>query len=287
MAHFTLMKTSPRACAGFTLHEVLVGLAVAGLAMIAIAKTVALLNRSGAMMLSSASGALAQQKTSAAIRRALDDVNRSRIPLNPIIMDGADISARRHPLASLKGTSAPRPSSDVISIVEVSPLHRGSITETLWSGNKFSITACGFAQIPDSAAFRSFIAAGTDEVFQLVGRIQQVSDSCGVFEGAAIAGLVSYSTPSPQGFISLWGVLREYSLFIDRSSQFRIASHVGMHVLENQPITRGVRSISLSATTSDTARFFKLTVSAPGAQALTTLTPSLFTERPAWEELWG
>ena len=40
---------------------------------------------------------------------------------------------------------------------------------------------------------------------------------------------------------------REYSLFVDRSSHFRIASHSGGRITENQPIVRGVERISLSA----------------------------------------
>lgn len=290
MARLALRKRgkTPPGCdsGGFTLYEVLIGIALVALASLAIAKTVSVMNHSGAVMLTSMTTTLAQQKTSAVITRALDDLNRSRLSLGPIILDGRTISESKHPLAKVRGTSAPRPGSDVISIVEVSPVHRGHIQETSFAQDEIQITACGFVAIPLSDAFRSFIAVGTTELFQLVGDIQPITASCAVLRGTPLAGLVGRATPLPQGFITLYGVLREYSLFIDRSGSFRIASHVGNRVLENQPITRGVRSLSLTVINSGDTRFFQTTVTAPNSKTLTTLTPSLFLNRSLWEEVW-
>jgi hypothetical protein len=287
MARLALIVAKKRQNAGFTLYEVLVGLGLAGLASLAIAKTISLMNHSGAVMLTSLTTTLAQRKTSAAITRALDDLNRSRLSLGPVVLDGGAISEAKHPLANLRGTSAPRPGSDIISIVEVSPLHRGNIRETSFVNGEIQITACGFTNIPLSAAFRSYIAVGSTEIFQLVGDVRPITDSCAVLEGTAITGVISRTGPSPQGFITLWGVVREYSLFVDKSGSFRIASHVGNRILENQPITRGLRSLSLKIVPSGSVRFFQIAVSAPGTKTLATLTPSLFIERPTWEEVWS
>lgn len=290
MDRLTLKKhrKAPPCCdsGGFTFYEVLVGIGLVALASLAITKTVSVMNHSGAVMLTSMTTTLAQQKTSAVVSRALDDLNRSRLSLGPVILDGSAISESKHPLANVRGTSAPRPGSDVISIVEVSPVHRGHIQETSFAQDEIKITACGFAAIPLSDAFRSFIAVGTTELFQLVGTIQPITDSCAVLRGTPLAGIVSRTTPLPQGFITLWGVLREYSLFIDRSGSFRIASHVGNRLLENQPITRGAHSLSITVTNSGDTRFFKTTVTAPNSKTLTTLTPSLFLNRSLWEEAW-
>lgn len=287
MGGYAVKNTAKNRSAGFTLYEALVGLGLAGLAALAVTKAVSLMNHSGASMLTGTNTIIAQQKANAAITRALENLNRSRLPLGPIILDGAEISLKKHPLANLKGTSAPRIDSDVLSIIEVSPLHRGTVTETSFANGTISITACGFVQLPLSTEFRSFIAVGSAGVFQLVGSMRQIAPACGLLEGISISGLLQNTAPSPQGFITVWGVLREYSLFVDRSSQFRIASHVGQRILENQPITRGIRALSLTLATATNTRFVKVAVSATGVKPLTTLAAPLFVQREIWEELWG
>ena len=283
--HRTLQKP-PSLQRGWTMMELVVGLGLTTLTALAISQAVTLISQSLGRVAGASSAHVAQLKAATMLRSALSDADRTRINLGPFITSQESISQQPHPLSSLTGTSAPRADSHILSIVELSPLHRGVVTSTTFQAGTVAIAACGFSAVPDSADFRSFVAVSPSGAVTLVGEVQKTSATCGVFSGKAHQSLISRTQIVAQGFIALWPVRREYSLFVDRSGQFRLASHIGDKLLENQPIARGFRSLMITRRVSiPQVEYFDVTVRASGIPPLRIIVPRLFRTRELWHEL--
>jgi hypothetical protein len=233
-----------------------------------------------------ASASLAQLKAGAILRSAISDADRTRSNLGPFVVAQDRLAQDKHPLLSLGGTSAPRSGSDVLSVIEVSPLHRGIVSSTSFQASTVSFFACSFAAVPYSDDFRSFVAVGPGGPTALVGELRRGTAGCGSFAGRAIPSILNQKDIVPQGFIAVWPVRREYSLFIDRSGQFRLVSHVGDRIIENQPIVRGLRSLSIvRKSVTPQVEYFDVVVRASGVPALHLIVPRLFRLRGLWNEL--
>jgi hypothetical protein len=274
------------ACNGWTVMELVVGLGISTLTALAISHAVA--SMSGILRKNAAgsSASLAQVKVATILRSSIFDNDRARLTLGPVVVSQDNLTRYKHPLASLTGTSAPRPGSDVISVSEVSPLHRGAVLSTSFQGGVASLWICGFAAFPESRDFRSFVALSPAGPLALVGDLARAAAGCGTFSGRAIPSLFNQTAITPQGFIAVWPVRREYSLFIDRSGQFRLVSHVGDRIIENQPIVRGLRALTITRKSlAPQVEYFDILVKATGVPALHLIIPRLFISRGRWNEL--
>ena len=198
--------------------------------------------------------ALATFKTHAVISTVLFSLERNRLPISPLITPGARLTipnGEKHPLATLTGTSAPRIDSDIISVIEISPIYRARIRSFTRSGTRFTADACGMYETPGKDDFKSVVVLAVDGAFQATGEISRTLSGCIHFEGTVIAGLISTAHGAVGTPLELAAITREHSLFVDRSGEFRLASHVGTRITENQPLTRGLRSIRMSAISDD------------------------------------
>lgn len=198
--------------------------------------------------------ALATFKTHAVISTVLFSLEKNRLPISPLITPGARLTVpngEKHPLAGLTGTSAPRVDSDIISVIEISPIYRARIRSSRRSGTRFAADACGMYETPGKDDFKSIVVLAVDGAFQATGAISKTFADCIHFDGTVLSGLISSSNIAIGTPLELAAITREHSLFVDRSGEFRLASHVGTRITENQPLTRGLRSIRMSAINDD------------------------------------
>jgi hypothetical protein len=239
---------------GFSLIEAVVALGLASLIFIGslatFTNTMAGMRAAGDANLS----ALATFKAHAVIATALYTLEKNRLPFTLTITPGNRLSlphGEPHPLAALKGTSAPRVDSDIISVIEISPLFRGRIRSSSRSGTGFLADACGMYEAPGKEDFKSVVAFAVDGAVQAVGEISKINTTCARFNGTLISGLISSSQVAIGTPLELAAITREQSLFVDRSGELRLASHVGSRITENQPLTRGLRSIRIVPVNDD------------------------------------
>jgi len=106
-------------------------------------------------------------------------------------------------------------------------------------------------ETPGKDDFKSVVVLAVDGAFQATGAISKTFADCIHFDGTVLSGLISSSNIAIGTPLELAAITREHSLFVDRSGEFRLASHVGTRITENQPLTRGLRSIRMSAINDD------------------------------------
>lgn len=194
-------------------------------------------------------GTLAIFRSYAAITEALRSLERNRLSFAVQVTPGNNLTLPHgipHPLASLAGTSAPRGDSDVLSVIDVAYQYRGAVTESTVSGNSIEATICGFYKRPSSGNFKSFLVYTIEGARQVVGDLRALNGECVQLTGTSLRGLVSAEPIFSSQPLSFAPIEREYSLFVDRSANFRIASHIGLRITENQPIIRGLHFMRIT-----------------------------------------
>jgi hypothetical protein len=230
-------------------------------------------------------------KSASVITAAMNAGERSRLPEVLIVADGSSLQAPHggpHPLVGTGASSRPRPQSSILSAIEVDPLYQGRIVQSQRTTDGVTIEVCGLASIPSAEHFRSHIVLGIGGLCQVTGTPQARGSSCFQLHGTATRGLLHNSPSCPAGsFHEYLPVAREISLFIDRSGEFRLVSHVGMRLLENQPLTRGLRELQLSLlTTGHDTRFMRISLRGSTSRELGFLLPMPLRSTARWNEIF-
>ena len=219
-------------------------------------------------------------KAHALIESALHSSDYSRLPMTVFRTPGDNLTLPNgveHPVTSLRGTSLPRVDSDVVTIIEVSPSRSGEVQTASLSGATFSLEACGISSAIHQDDYKSVVVTTLDGPYQAVGKITNTTPGCLSFCGSLAQGLVSAAQEIKAPPLLFFTVRREFSLFVDRSGELRFVSHTGGRVLENQPVTRGYRSIHFETLYDEAAgSLYKVTVHASYTRpSIRFLTPSL------------
>jgi prepilin-type N-terminal cleavage/methylation domain-containing protein len=271
---------------GYTLLECICSLTIVALLTAGVTQ----ITHRATAILGATSDALEQRfaitKTATALSAALAALERTHIPGVALVTDGSNPTTPHgsaHPAAGLAGNTRPRANSAILSVVEVEPRYRARIVRSSFSGKSLSIDVCGVAEIPGPHTYRSHLAVGLSHICQVTGAPQRLSDNCFTLSGGLISGMLSSTCP-PQSMLEYLPVVREQSLYIDRTGEFRLISHVGARIIENQPIVRGLRSLEIRAMqpTIDTLIFrFDIHASATRSHRF------LFTGALTREELWN
>jgi hypothetical protein len=247
--HGRYMSKGSSGESGLTLIEFVAALGVTSLATLALC---AFLRSSNGIFQHTITGLkerLALSTLEAALLSGVRANDSSRLSFSFLVSHGVTPlqNGSSHPLNTLRGQSAPRRDSDITSFIELAPTYAGVITSSSSSSLSVTLTACNFISRPTSSRFKSFVALGVSGAVQLVGTVGTSSTGCILFQGEAIAGMVSDPRlVLPSSLHRFIPVAQEYSLFIDSTGQLRIASHTGLRVLENQPLTSGLASMQLS-----------------------------------------
>ena len=272
---------------GSSLIEALVALALGGIVMACASTILFTGSKLYAEISQNLNSILAREKAIAAICGALRAQDRHRLSAGFVITDGSALSSR-HPASDVKGTSAPRGSSDILSVAEINPLERGSISLTSRSASAINVRACNFYQRPKLTEIRSLLAVDLDGFLHTTGELVDGSNGC---LNATLRPLDSIFTSqgTHRGSIhSLAPVAREISLYVDRSGQLRLLSHVGMRVIESQPIVRGLSFIRISEEKrEDGVMLFNITVKPVAAPAASVTHFVSLTRRSIWNEVLG
>jgi hypothetical protein len=275
---------------GYSLIECLMGICLIGL----VSGLSARFTQQSSAQLSELMRAIDQRlaiiKSASVITATINARERSRLADLLVLADGSSLQAPHggpHPLVGIGTSSKPRLQSSIVSIIEVDPLYQGRIVESRRSVDGATIKVCSVPSIPTAERFRSHVLVGLGGVCQVTGAPQALSSGCFELAGTATRGLLLNSPSCPTGsFHEYLPVSREISVFIDRSGEFRLVSHVGMRLLENQPLTRGLRELKTSwITTGQDTRFLRFSLRASTSKELQFLLPIPLRDSLRWNEI--
>lgn len=269
--------------------DALWGLLLGSMALLACAILSARISATASRLTAQMNGRLAAGKTIAVVAGALRSLERNRQPFAAQIFSGSTLllsNGARHPLASLSGTSGPRGDSDILSIIEPDTRLEGKVSSASLSGTSVTATICGLTTRIPSGTFKSFLLYTIEGVKQVVGEVRTINTTCVMLTGTSIQGVVSASPSWTSRPLLFAPVDREYSLFVDRNANLRLASHTGSLILENQPLTRGIEKIKVEKHTgADGVTIWKLSVKpSQGGEVSHFIVPAL-AQRHIWNEV--
>jgi prepilin-type N-terminal cleavage/methylation domain-containing protein len=275
---------------GYTLIECLCGLSLLGLIS---AVTIRFTQHTSAIVSNTTAqidSRLSITKTALTISAALSTLERSHLPGLVSLSNGSwprTPYGGEHPVLGVGPTSRPRPESDIISFVEIDPRYRGRIHQSSFSGESIEVTTCGSPLIPAPDQFRSHLVVGLSGSCQITGTPQPTSAGCFTLSGHQTQGLLHSRTGCPSSSLLEYApIVREFSLFIDRTGELRLVSHTGMRILENQPMTRGLRSLRLlPSLTPAGVQFFSVQITASNTPTHTFTVFGALTQGSLWNEI--
>lgn len=271
---------------GASLLEMLVTLTLGTIVLTCLSTGIMAGARLYAALSSTTEATITRQKATSALGAALRALDRHRMNTGWLVVSGTDLSATKHPLARLKGTSAPRELSDILSIVETSPIHRGRIVSSHLNDTTVELRACDFSDPPIPSDTKSLLILGMSGLLHVSANIPRGAQGCLDLQANRLHSIFSTYRPPASSFHTLLPIEREYSLFVDRSSQLRLVSHLGGQILESQPIARGVSFVRVKYHLDlSGAMHFSVTVKPIGGPASTTTVFIATTRRSLWSEI--
>jgi hypothetical protein len=191
-----------------------------------------------------------------------------------------------HPVTGITSTSRPRSDSAIVTSVELDPRYQGRVVRSTFSGDSISIEACQLPQRPSKDQFRSYLAIGLQGACQVTGTLDSSAGSCISFSGSIVTGLFTAGRCQPGSLLEFVPISREFSIFVDRTGTLRLVSHVGMRILENQPIAQGFRALAVREWSDTTgAHVYQLAVTPSGSRPLTFYLPSALTRSLIWNQV--
>lgn len=274
---------------GYTLLDTLMSLGVAGIIFSLTLTVFTSLSRMTLTLSGHNTGIMRSMKVSAVLITALGALERNRLPFAAQITPGGSLTlphGGEHPLSSLRGPTAPRGGSDLISLIDLAHRHRGRVVASTFSGSTIEAEICDIESKIPTNEFKSFILYTLEGARQVVGEIAYRSASCITLSGVSIRGVVSSQADIPSLPITFVPIEREYSLFVDSGSNLRIASHVGHRITENQPIVSGIEFISVARTqnTDGVTTFTTKVKPSVGSVVTSFMIPGL-SQRMVWNEV--
>lgn len=274
---------------GYTLLDALMSLGVAGIILSLTLTVFTSLSRITLTLSGHNTGIMKSMKVSAVVTTALGTLERNRLPFAAQITPGRSLTLPHggdHPLSSLRGSTAPRGSSDVISLIDLAHRHRGRIVTSTFSGSAIEAEICDIQSTIPTSEFKSFVLYTIEGARQVVGEFAYRSTSCISITGVSIRGVVSPHAEITSPPIAFVPIEREYSLFVDGGSNLRIASHVGHRITENQPIVGGIEFISVVRSQhTDGATTFTANVKPTVGSVVTTFMVPGLSQRMLWNEV--
>lgn len=275
---------------GFTLIEFVAALGVTSLASLVLC---AFLRSSNGIFQHTMTGLkerLAISTLEAALLSGVRANDSSRLSFSVLVSQGVTPleNGSPHPLTTLRGQSAPRRNSDIASCIQLAPRYAGVVASSSSNALSVTLTACGFSSRPTSSQFKSFVALGPSGTVQLVGLVSASSTGCILFQGEAISGMISDPrSVLPSSLHRFIPIAHEYSLFIDSTGQLRIASHTGLRVLENQPLTSGLAAMRFRPLETPQGRVgYAITTTSTHGIHHTTILPQLLMPHEVWRHIF-
>lgn len=264
------------------------GLLLGSLALLSCAFLSSRVSSAAAFITHEVNGRLAAAKTISVVTAALFALDRNRQPFSAQITSGSTLrfpNGVRHPLASISTTSGPRAESDILTVIDLDNRYRGAVTSVTTSGTSIDATVCGLASRIPSGAFKSYLILTIEGARQVVGDVVPISSTCARLMGSAMQGAVSGESAFTSRPLIFVPIDREYSIFVDRAANLRLASHTGNILLENQPISRNLNSIAIATERrANGLLIFKLTVRPTSGREISHVVIPALSQRSIWNE---
>lgn len=274
---------------GYSLLEFLLGIGITGILSLVTARFVYSSNSVLRAQSDRLEERIVMTKAALVISASLASLERSHLNGLVTITNGNNLttpSGQRHPLVKLSGTSKPRLESDILSSIGVDPRYRARITKAHFQDTSLELEACELSDLPNREQFKSYLALGLQGACQIVGTPTPQGSHCISLSGTTISGLLNSAPCAPASLHELLPISREFSLFIDQSSQLRLTSHIGLYITENQPLARGLRSMRVTEIgDASGASAYKVTFKGSTQRSLTFLMAGGLTREAVWNEV--
>lgn len=210
--------------------------------------------------------------TQSHLESALENLESHRLPTGWRITPGCQLtlaSGKLHSIAKLKTTSAPRSDSDCLSVQMLLPSHIVDIHNITRQSGIWRIQGCRPSKKErNTIEVRSHYAYGIEGIVQFAHSGGNLNTTCYSVEGSSVDTL--FNSKNVSSLQTVIPIAREFTLYVDKTSHLRYASHVGGRLLENQPIVDGVRSFSITEQkTGKNHLIFSFTVRSTGKSSLT------------------
>jgi prepilin-type N-terminal cleavage/methylation domain-containing protein len=235
---------------GFTLAEIMVATVITSIIMALAISTVRVSTETSVKVEQVAQREIAAARTFVQLSAGFDAIETHRLGIGwrvhkSGVMRLAD--GTLHPIMKLRTTSLPRTESDLFSTLELATDRTMLVRRYELQGTRLLVEACYKEQQQGkSEGFKSYILVGIEGGLQITGSAQGLPGSCIRLSATTVQSIFCKSTSLLKSAQLLIPVRSERSLFVDRSSQLRILSHVGSLVLENQPLIRGVSDFRIT-----------------------------------------
>ena len=269
--------------------DALWGLLLGSLVVVSCAYLTSRVSATAAVITREVNGRLAAAKTIAVVTAALHSLDRNRQDFGAQITSGGTLrlpNGLRHPLGAISSVSGPQSDSDILTVIDLDNRYRGTVTQATISGASIDATVCGLSSRIPSGAFKSYLLLTIEGARQVVGEAIAITSSCARLTGSSISGVVSAQATFPSRPLVFVPIDREYSIFVDRAATLRLSSHTGSTILENQPISRDVRLMTIQEDRKPNGvRIFKVTVQPPSGPALSHFIIPALTQRHVWNEV--
>ncbi len=235
---------------GFALAEILVAAVITSIIMALALSTVRVSTATSFRIEQFAQREIAAARTFVQLSSGFDAIETHRLGIGwrvhqSGVMRLAD--GTPHPIMKLRTTSQPRSESDLFSSLEIASDRTLLVRRYKLQGNRMLVDACyRERQRRESESFKSYVLVGIEGVLQITGPAQGLTGSCIRLSATTVHSVFCQGRSPLQSAQLLIPVRSERTLFVDRSSQLRILSHVGPLILENQPIIRSVSDLRIT-----------------------------------------
>jgi prepilin-type N-terminal cleavage/methylation domain-containing protein len=266
---------------GFSLLEFIIGTALSGVVMVLLTGLLQPTLKLTELLKSRKREFYTALRIEALFREAMEKVDTHRLPIFPRVHPRGDVQyadGTPHPLNARYDSLGPDVNSDAFTWVSVhtqSLRWVSEITEVRKlqeGGYEIDLEECNSTDLPIPNEERSLLGLSPDAVFELQVLSRRIDRPCTYYTLRLTKSIILPNRVADGRILltirAVFSVEQIGTLYLDREDRFRLVSHSGEEIVENQPVLEDVKEIKLSfnSLADDTARLLTATLVFPSGR---------------------